>query len=43
MLHECLILRMLEMMNSSVHVSLAPSLQLDILLSVDSLAHMKPS
>ena len=39
MLHECLILPILEMMNSvSVHVSSVPSLQLDISLSMDYLA-----
>jgi len=44
MLHVCLSLPILEMMNSySVNVSLVPSLQLDISLSLDYLAHMKPS
>ena len=37
-------LPIMEMMNScSVNVSLVPSLQLDISLSMDYLAHMKPS
>ena len=37
-------LPILEMMNScSVNISLVPSLQLGISLSMDYLAHMKPS
>jgi hypothetical protein len=41
---SCMFIFLMEMMNSCfVNVSLVPSLQLDLSLSMDYLAHMKPS